>query len=117
MFISLFISFSPKLKHIFPINKQLGFVWTEPHSRRLKVKVTIQAEVFSGTILQQAFVIEFIIQNFQCDQCKRVEAQRTWSAIVQVRQRVDHKRTFFWLEQLILKHAAHQNTTNIKGKK
>lgn len=27
---------------------------------------------------------------------------------------VDHKKTFYYLEQLILKHHAHSNTTNIK---
>jgi nonsense-mediated mRNA decay protein 3 len=31
-----------------------------------------------------------------------------------VRQKVTHKRTFIWLEQLILKHNAHKDTTNIK---
>jgi NMD protein affecting ribosome stability and mRNA decay len=35
-----------------------GFLWTEPHSRRLKVKVTIQKEVLNGAILQQTFVVE-----------------------------------------------------------
>lgn len=35
-----------------------GFIWTEPHSRRLKVKVTIQKEVLNGAILQQTFVVE-----------------------------------------------------------
>ena len=35
-----------------------GFVWTEPHSRRLKVKLTIQKEVLNGAILQQTFVCE-----------------------------------------------------------
>jgi len=106
------------LKRVKGLNKvkliDAGFVWTEPHSRRLKVKLTVQQEVFQATILQQSFIIEYTVQNYQCDQCKKVEAQHTWTAIVQVRQRVDHKRTFFWLEQLILRHAAHQNTTNIK---
>ena len=35
-----------------------GFIWTEPHSRRLKMKVTIQKEVLNGAILQQTFVVE-----------------------------------------------------------
>ncbi len=35
-----------------------GFIWTEPHSRRLKIKVTIQKEVLNGAILQQTFVVE-----------------------------------------------------------
>jgi nonsense-mediated mRNA decay protein 3 len=43
-----------------------GFVYTEPHSRRLKVKLTIQKEVFNSVILQQVFVVEFFIQNLQC---------------------------------------------------
>jgi len=35
-------------------------------------------------------------------------AKNTWKASVQVRQKVTHKRTFLWLEQLILKHNAHK---------
>jgi len=33
----------------------------------------------------------------------------------QVRQHVDHKRSFFLLEQLILKHSAHTNTVSVKN--
>ncbi|KAF4743909.1 ribosome-binding protein, partial [Perkinsus olseni] len=33
---------------------------------------------------------------------------------VQVRQKTDHKRTFFYLEQLILKHDAHEKVVGIK---
>lgn len=33
---------------------------------------------------------------------------------MQVRQKVPHKRTFLYLEQLILKHGAHKDTINIK---
>ncbi|KMQ89212.1 60s ribosomal export protein nmd3 [Lasius niger] len=46
-----------------------GFIWTEPHSKRLKV---------------------------------------------QVRQKAINKKTFFYLEQLILKHKAHEQTLGIK---
>ncbi|KAJ3125053.1 hypothetical protein HK100_011019 [Physocladia obscura] len=101
-----------------------GFIWTEPHSRRVKVKLTIQKEVFANTILQQVFVVEYMVSTQQCEECARVAAQLTWKAVVQVRQKVPHKRTFLWLvfkskrlEQVILKHNAHQNTTNIKEAK
>ncbi|KAJ3071868.1 hypothetical protein HDU98_004674 [Podochytrium sp. JEL0797] len=94
-----------------------GFIWTEPHSRRIKVKLTIQKEVFANTILQQVFVVEYMVGTQQCEECTRVAAQLTWKAVVQVRQKVPHKRTFLWLEQVILKHNAHQNTTNIKEAK
>ena len=29
------------------------FLWTEPHSKRIKVQLSVQAEVTAGTILQQ----------------------------------------------------------------
>lgn len=90
-----------------------GFIWTEPHSRRIKVKLTIQKEVFASTILQQVFVIEYVIASQVCEECHRAEAKDMWRACVQVRQKVAHKRTFFFLEQLILKHGQHKITTNI----
>ncbi|KAJ2396722.1 ribosome-binding protein [Coemansia sp. RSA 2559] len=91
-----------------------GFIWTEPHSRRIKVKLTIQKEVFAATILQQAFEVEYVVASMMCPDCTRVMAQNMWKAMVQVRQKVDHQRTFFYLEQLILKHNAHADTINIK---
>ncbi|KAJ3041473.1 hypothetical protein HDV00_009269 [Rhizophlyctis rosea] len=91
-----------------------GFIWTEPHSKRIKVKLTIQKEAFAKTILQSTFVVEFVVAGQYCEECARVDAQLTWKAVVQVRQKVSHKRTFLWLEQLILKHNAHRDTTNIK---
>lgn len=65
-----------------------GFIWTEPHSKRIKVKLTVQKEVAQGAILQQTFIVEFTIFNQICDDCQRVEAKDYWKALVQVRQRV-----------------------------
>ena len=78
-----------------------GFIWTEPHSKRIKVRLTIQKEVFSGVVLQQVFPVEFIVTNMFCDDCHAEAASNTWKACVQVRQRVPHKRTILYLEQLI----------------
>ena len=64
-------------------------------------------------MLQQSFVIEYVLGNKQCPICQRREAKDTWNAVVQVRQKVPHKRTFLWIEQLILKHNAHADTVNI----
>ena len=94
-----------------------SFIWTEPHSRRVKVKITIQQEAFQGTILQQTFEVEYIIAYHQCPDCAKSFTANTWRAIVQVRQKVTHKRTFLYLEQLILKHSAHKDTINIKETK
>jgi nonsense-mediated mRNA decay protein 3 len=62
-----------------------GFIWTEPHSRRLKVKVTVQAEVFNGAILQQSFVVEYVIETHMCPDCEKQNSNpNTWVAAVQV---------------------------------
>ena len=92
-----------------------SFIWTEPHSKRIKIKITIQKEAFTATILQQTFVLEVIVANQQCMDCAKVMAKNTWRAVVQARQKVDHKRTFLYVEQLILKHNAHKDVSNIKG--
>ena len=46
------------------------WIWTEPHSLRLKIKITVQKEVINGAILQQAAVVEFTIRNQQCESCQ-----------------------------------------------
>ncbi|CAG9463969.1 unnamed protein product [Pedinophyceae sp. YPF-701] len=94
-----------------------GFVWTEPHSRRIKVKLTVQKEVFNGAILQQQCVVEFVVETNMCLECNRANTNLdVWKANVQLRQHVEHKRTFFYLEQVILKHSADQNCINIRAK-
>ncbi|XP_003704484.1 60S ribosomal export protein NMD3 isoform X1 [Megachile rotundata] len=91
-----------------------GFVWTEPHSMRLKVKLTVQAEVMNGAVLQQVFIVEYTVNHQMCDDCHRTEAKDYWRALVQVRQRATNKKTFYYLEQLILKYKAHEQTLGIK---
>ena len=90
-----------------------SFIWTEPHSRRIKVKITIQQEAFQGAILQQTFEVEYVVAYHQCPDCAKSFTANTWRAVVQVRQKVPHKRTFLYLEQLILKHSAHKDTINM----
>ncbi|XP_065644887.1 60S ribosomal export protein NMD3 isoform X2 [Hydra vulgaris] len=106
------------LKKLKGLNKShlvdAGFIWTEPHSKRIKVKLTIQKEVLGSTILQQTFVVDYIVQSQMCDDCHRREAKDFWQAVVQIRQKVSHKKTFYYLEQLIMKHNIHSNSLNIK---
>jgi len=91
-----------------------SFIWTEPHSRRIKVKITVQSEISEGAIMQQSFEVEFTQNYHQCPDCQKSYTHNTWRACVQVRQKVPHKRTFLYLEQLILKHGAHKDAINIK---
>lgn len=91
-----------------------SFIWTEPHSRRVKVKLTIQKEVLNGAILQQAFIVEYVVNTQMCTVCQRAEAKDYWKSNVQVRQKTTHKKTLLYLEQLILKHKAHAHCVAIK---
>jgi nonsense-mediated mRNA decay protein 3 len=91
-----------------------NFLWTEPHSKRIKVKITVQQEAFEGAIIQQTFEVEYVCASQQCPDCAKSYTANVWRASVQVRQKVPHKRTFLYLEQLMLKHSAHKDTINIK---
>ena len=91
-----------------------AFVWTEPHSKRIKLRLTVQSEVFSSAILQQSFVVEFVIAGQQCTDCQRSFTEHTWTAVVQVRQKAQHKKTMLMLEQLMLKHNAVSRAMGVK---
>jgi len=107
------------LKRIRGIGKDVrlvdaAFIWTEEHSKRIKVKVTVQKEIASGSVLQQTTVCEFTVVNQQCEDCQKSFTPHVWTAIVQVRQKVLHRRTLCFLEQLILKHDAHDKVISLK---
>lgn len=34
-----------------------SFIWTEPHSRRIRVKITVQDAVSDGVLMQQSFEV------------------------------------------------------------
>ena len=106
------------LKKLKGLNKvrliDASFIWTEPHSRRIKVKVTIQGEAMLNTLIQQSFEVEYFVNAMQCPDCAKSYTANTWTATVQIRQKVPHKRTFLYLEQMILKNNAHVNTVSIK---
>lgn len=90
------------------------FIWTEPHSRRIKVKLTIQKEVIGGDMLRQVFEVEYVVNGQMCDMCHRIEAKDFWKAKVQVRQRTHHKKTLLYLEQLLIKTLHLFNCTKTK---
>lgn len=89
------------------------WIWTEPHSRRLKIKLTVRKEAFDHVVLEQTIVIEFVVNTRQCEDCTRAATEHTWKTVVQVRQKVPHQRTFLYLEQLLIKHGLHENVQRV----
>jgi nonsense-mediated mRNA decay protein 3 len=60
-------------------------------------------------------LLQFVVEPHMCEQCQRSNTNsEVWVACVQVRQKVEHKRTFLFLEQLILKHGAEANAVGVK---
>ena len=90
-----------------------SFVWTEPHSKEIKIKLTIQKEI-NKSLISTSFIVTFKEDWTQCEDCKKTFTPHIWRAVVQLRQKVNHKRTFLFLEQVILKHKAQSKALNIK---
>lgn len=108
------------LKRIKGLGKDLrlvdaSFVWTEEHSKRKMVKITVQKEVAAGSVLQQSLVVEFVVQNEQCEECQKSYTPHGFSAMVQVRQKAHNRRSLAHLEQLILKHKMHEKIVNLQA--
>ncbi|KAL6122614.1 hypothetical protein NUSPORA_00286 [Nucleospora cyclopteri] len=88
------------------------FIYTEEHSK----KINIEIKVLEDGVTQNC-ILKYSIRNKQCGDCMRAESKQFWNAVVQVRQHPPSKRTFLYLEQLIKKHNAHMNSSNIKEQK
>jgi len=88
------------LKHIPIINKKghssqtynkihivdTTWIWTEPHSMRLKLRLTVRTDIGEVTIQQRVPVV-FKINWKMCGNCDRQYTNRTWQALVQLRQK------------------------------
>ena len=90
-----------------------SFIWTEPHSKEIKIKLNTQKEI-NKSLISTSFIAEFKEEWTQCEDCKKTFTPHIWRACVQLRQKVNHKRTFLFLEQVILKHKAQSKALNIK---
>ncbi|GJM91840.1 hypothetical protein PR202_ga08257 [Eleusine coracana subsp. coracana] len=88
------------------------FVFTEPHSKRPKLRFRLRREVLHGGVtMEQAHVVEFTVHDRLCDGCGRAQAHPDQcAAVVQVRQRAAHRRTLLHLEQQLVRHGAAADT-------
>lgn len=89
------------------------FVFTEPNCKRLKVEVRVQKEVLHRVYVEKPHTIEYVVLYQKCPLCMPADPNH-WEAVVQVRQHVSHMKTFFYLEQLIIKHNAVVGVVRIK---
>ena len=60
-------------------------------------------------------MVEYRLQNLFCPDCHQENADMN-AAAIQVRQHVEHKRTFFLLEQIIIKRNAQVGVAGMEPK-
>jgi nonsense-mediated mRNA decay protein 3 len=90
------------------------WIWTEPHSKRMKILLTVERGVLDDKIvLRQNATVEFVIRNKQCLPCIHEATDHTWGALVQLRQKVGHKRSLYGLESSMIKAGLHNAMLNI----
>ncbi len=89
------------------------FLYTEPHSKRVKLRLTLERnmEEFRNAKMQQTGEVEFIIDYMQCATCKRSYTPHTWSSVVQIRQYNTYsietsRRTFGNLASILVKRTS-----------
>jgi NMD protein affecting ribosome stability and mRNA decay len=90
-----------------------NFIYTEPHSKLIKIKVTLQKEI-EKNIITQNLVIDFKEKWNLCRDCQKIQTPHIWASCVQIRQRVPHKKTMLYLEQIILHNKMQKNALDFK---
>ena len=81
-----------------------SFIWTEPHSRRIKVSIIVERSVLDDRMnVRQKAVIEFVVKMKQCIGCIRESTDHNWGAAIQIRQRTYNKKTLSHLEMMLTK--------------
>ncbi len=63
---------------------EAGWIWTEPHSKRLKLKLTVRKEVLHGVTVQETVQTTLVVKWIQCEDCAKEFTEQTWKALVQV---------------------------------
>jgi nonsense-mediated mRNA decay protein 3 len=92
------------------------FIWTEEHSRRIVVRLTVESmEVTSRRdAIRQVCDCEFLVHTQMCTECQSDSVDQTWRAVVQLRQNVSHRRTLYFLEQEILHRKLAEKASNVE---
>ena len=90
------------------------FLFTEPHSRRIRLSLTLEFETAEKLVLRQTVIVTFVVVLQQCPECQEAATPRAhWNSNVQLRQGGVSKRSLFWLEQQILSSKAHIGCSGI----
>lgn len=103
--------------------KEAKFVWTEPHSKRVAIKLVVEKTML-GVPMRQNLLLEFKEEWQQCSDCRKEWSQKaggksdySWTCVIQIRQdRDDSKALFHNLEQGLIEAKLHAKMKGIQPK-
>ncbi|XP_058746745.1 uncharacterized protein LOC131619691 [Vicia villosa] len=91
---------------------------SQPNSKIIKIRVTVQKEVITGETLQQSYLVEFVQHNRVCESCTSPQPDPDqWNSVVELRQDGCAMHSFFSLKHAILKHGVAANAVRINEMK
>lgn len=83
------------------------WLWTEPHSKRLKISINVEKEVLEKVVVRQCAVVTFTEKSKMCMECVYDNTAHNWSTCIQIRQKgMKSRKTLVTLENMLVKKPA-----------
>ncbi len=95
--------------------KDAKFVWTQPHSKRIRIKIEFIRIINESTKVKQTEVVEFVEKYTQCNDCKKQFTPHEWNSLIQIRQHSQNKRTLLALEQNLMRQKWIDKTLKVQA--
>lgn len=91
-----------------------SWIWTEPHSRRIKINVDVERSVLDNKAqIRHKIIVEFTVKMKQCLECIREATDHSWETCVQIRQRVRVKRSLEAVESMLVQGGYYHLISNM----
>lgn len=106
--------------------KVLGtaWIWTEPHSRRLKFYVDIERLILQEKVpIQQRVICSYVVKMSQCLSCIHGASEHTWGAMIQFRCALEYEQkgssikshpSLAYVESLLVKTKMLETVSNLE---
>lgn len=109
--LAMLLSRVKELKEATLLNSK--FIFTEENSKKIQIEVQIEQFIENNKI-RGTVKIQFKRHNKQCPDCQNLEANNFWNSVVQLRHKMNSKRTLLFVEQMCKKHRMYDNTIDVK---
>lgn len=109
--LGMLLSRVKELKNMTLINSK--YLFTEENSKKILIEVEIE-QIIENNFVRGTLQIKFSRYNKQCPDCQNYEANNFWNTVVQLRHKMNSKRTLLYIDQMCLKQRMYDNTIDVK---